>query len=231
MAYYKFQEGVSSYSGCQDTFLDGFSGEMDWNNGGQLFGYAGNLSGSFIRHLFRWDLSSIPKTMGCVSAALSVRDTNFASRTANNTVNIYKVADANGTWVEGTASDATEVGSCCWNKKVYNTTNWAGSVGMGTAGTDYVNTVLATASFTDGSSGFKTFNFNANGLLVLQSWFGTTGGNGLFLIGDEATSGSITQWDSSETATSANRPILEIYTSVISVNRLRPRIFSPGRSR
>jgi hypothetical protein len=53
-------------------------------------------------------------------------------------INAHLVKSANGDYLEGTKTGATEVGSVCWNKKIYNTTNWAGSVGCGTSGTDFV---------------------------------------------------------------------------------------------
>ncbi len=74
--------------------------------------------------------------------------TGFDS-TVDVTNDIYAVSPANRGWNEGTgsASGAVQVGTSTWNNRLHNTTAWAGSAGLGTAGTDYVNTLLATHTY------------------------------------------------------------------------------------
>ena len=57
--------------------------------------------------------------------------------TASGVIDLFRIFPAN-VWTEGTTSgSAPEVGAVCWGKLVYNTVNWAGSVGCTTSGVDY----------------------------------------------------------------------------------------------
>lgn len=232
MGYYKFQNGANGYTGCKDDRIDSGTGDHTFNNGGHTVDYAGRQTAArFMRDLQRWDLSLIPSTAICSAANMYLFDTNWASRTANNIVNLYKISDANGNWTEGSSIDTNEIGAPSWDFKANNSTAWAGSAGLSTVTTDYINTSLGTATFTDGVSAFVRIGFNASGCAFLSSIFGTTGGNGFIIFGDEATDGSWTEWASSSNATVANRPILEIYTNSQTINKIRPRIFAPGLAR
>jgi hypothetical protein len=167
-----------------------------------------------MRCLQRWDLSNIPSGAKCDSAILSLYDTNWVSRTQDCTINIYKISDANGDWIEGTAIDAAQVGSPSWHHKVYDTVSWAGSDGLSTPTTDFINTSLASAIFTDGVSGYRDITFNAAGKAILGSWFGKSTNNGLLLYGT-GTDGCWTEWESRQ-GTDGQRPYLSITYSVIS---------------
>jgi hypothetical protein len=209
---------VSTYTLTQpaaDVWLDGDGAGGQTDNQGahpkSYFGFDG--ASRKMRTLQRWDFSSISAAETVTSVTLNLTDTDWALRTANNAINIYKVSDANGDWVEGTTLDIPQTGSPCWNTKVTNTVNWAGSAGLSTAGTDYVNTSLASYTFVDGTSGVKSITFNSDGIAVVQSWLGGAGGNGILIIGDESTGGSWTEIASKEDATPSNRPQLVIVTS------------------
>lgn len=206
-----FQQGTSGYSGYEDNWmLDGVNDIFNNGAGSDfLFGYESGFA--HTRGIMRWDLSSISASETIVSATLQLYDREYASRTANCAINIYEIKAANSGWVAGTADFASQGGSSCWSAKTFGVTNWAGSVGCGTAGTDYVNTSLASYTFVDGAgAGFKTITFNSDGLAYLQSLFGTSGGAGFLIIGEEVTSNSLTKIVSGNDATTANRPILTI---------------------
>jgi hypothetical protein len=83
-------------------------------------------------------------------------------------------------------------------------TNWAGSAGLSTPGTDYINTSLATATFVDETTGWVTFTFNATGLAVIKNKLGTTGGAGFIMIGEEGATSSASGFHSSEYTTDAS---------------------------
>lgn len=206
-----FQQGTSGYSGEQDNWLvDG--GSTSVNNGGNagfLIGYESGFA--HTRGVMRWDLSTISGSETIVSANLQLWDEEYASRTANCAINIYEIKAANSSWVVGTADFATQGGSSCWADRQQGIAGWAGgSTGCGVAGTDYVNTSLASYTFVDGAgAGYKTITFNASGLTYLQSLFGTSGGTGFVVIGEEVTSNSLTKTTSAE-GTAAHRPILTI---------------------
>ena len=157
--------------------------------------------------LLRFDLSGIPSTAICTAAVLKF----YANSIGANTVfDVYKITDANGDWVEGTYdAGGAENGSPCWNKKKYNTVDWAGSAGLQTAGTDYVNTVIATGSAASGiaSGTLISITFNAAGLAVLQDWFGDATNNGLLVVTDVSNTISV---HSGEATTEAYRPVLAI---------------------
>lgn len=209
----QFQQGTAGYSGCQDNWMnDNAAGGRDnMNEGGHNSIVFGNESGfGFTRALMRWNLSQIPATATVTAATLTLYDQDYVNRNLNNPINIYQPSASNADWTVGTSVDATEVGASCWNKKVYNTTNWAGSAGLSTATTDYVNTSLASYTFVDGRSGLTTINFNSDGVAYIQTLLGGTGGAGFLIIGDQSTSNTLTGIESANASTVSQRPILTI---------------------
>ena len=154
--------------------------------------------------LFRFDLSSIPSSATIISATLKMYS---SGATQAQTYTIYKITDANGDWIEGTATGSAQNGSPCWNQKAYGSEDWAGSAGLSTADTDYVNTVLATATLGSiADTELISIPFGASGLTVLQDWFGDASNNGLLLI----TSGTDEYYHSGESTTESYRPVLSI---------------------
>ena len=154
------------YIGVEDNRVD--SNNDTYNNGIHPNGYTGdNGGGRTLREHARYNFVDIPAGATCDSAVMSIYDTNWANRTADLTITLYEIATANGNWVEGTTMNAAEVGSPCWGFKIYNSVAWAGSAGMSTAGTDYVNTSLGSAVFTDGVSGYRTITLNGPGTTKL----------------------------------------------------------------
>lgn len=172
-----------------------------------------NLSANLFC-LIRFDLSSILSSSLCTATTLKLTS---AYNTVSNTYNVYKVSDANGDWIEGTQSGALALsGEPCYNAKEADgaggvTTAWAGSAGLQTAGTDYVNTVLATVTGDYDAGDAYELPFNAPGLAVVQGWFGDATNNG-FLI--KAGNNNTTRAASGEHATEGYRPVLTVtYTA------------------
>lgn len=160
--------------------------------------------------LLRFDLSDILAGSTCISAILKLKSTVNSS---SGEFNIYKISDANSDWVEGTKNGTTAgAGETCWNAKAADgaggvTTAWAGSAGLMTAGTDYVNTALSTVT-TDLTNGtVYEFPFNEDGLAVLQSWFGAETNNGLLFIRNIL---SVASFYTGEDATESYRPVLSV---------------------
>lgn len=161
-----------------------------------------------IVQLMRFDLSSVPSTAVCSAAKLAIYP---SSNEGSATYNIYQITDENGDWIEGTKGGATAgSGEPCWNAKKADgsggvTEAWAGSAGLKTAGTDYIDTVIATAtSALTGNTAFE-IPFNESGLAVLQSWFGDATNNGFILVSENEVF-----FYSGENATTAYRPILTV---------------------
>ena len=71
--------------------------------------------------MFRFDISSIPVTSTITSALLTL--TVIGKHPTNPGGQImYEGGDRE--WVEGTASESTQAGSCCWAYQKYNTLGW-----------------------------------------------------------------------------------------------------------
>lgn len=201
-----------TYPGLEDSRIDGGSGQENKNNGIHIKGYAGNQTTRIMKELHRPDLSGLTSSWTVTAAALYLYDTDWVNRSADCTIDIWQISAANGDWIEGTVQDSTQVGSPCWNKKVYNTVNWAGSVGLGTATTDYINTSLGQAVFTDGVSGYRSITFNSSGESVIEGWLGDATNDG-FLITGSGSDNNWTEWHSSQ-GTDGQRPYLSVTYTV-----------------
>ena len=172
------------------------------------------------KSLLRYDLSGIASDKICTAATFKF--TNQIDVPAEMNFYVYEIAAANGDWVEGTGNASAQNGSPCWNKKVYNTTDWAGSAGLSTAGTDYVNTALATKTLTTASKNtdLVEFTVNASGLAILQGWFGDASNAGFLLLSDHASSYHV--FHSKESTTAGYRPILSVtYDDPVTGNLLK----------
>lgn len=167
---------------------------------------AGPRFSSKYKGLMRFDLSDIPSVsvLTINSATLYLYDQNPVGRTSSTTTTLHEVSTANGDWLKSSA---------VWNYKVYNTVTWAGSSGLETSGTDYVDTLLGNHLYVDGTSGYGTgISLNSSGLAVIKKWAGTTGGNGL-LVYASSVGASYTIFDS-ELGINGRRPYLSInYTT------------------
>jgi len=160
------------------------------------------------KSLLRFNLSSITGSVISASLDLFIGDATYSY--ANTIVDIYKITDANGDWIEGTANAAVQTGSSCWFKKVYDTTDWAGSQGLSTADTDYVNTVIGTftvpASFSVGTK--LTASLSAS---VVNEWMGEATNNGILLRSRTLTgSNQGFHFCTKEHATESYRPTLTV---------------------
>ena len=174
-------------------------------------------SNMISKFLIRFDLSGMSGEAEISAAKIKFYQANSVAYTVG--VSAYKVSDANGDWIEGIGTGGTALeDENCWNAKKADgsggvKTAWAGAAGLATAGTDYVNTVIASASV-DWSGAIGTLNevpFNADGLAVLESWCGEATNNGMLFVCDHTSS---YRWNTKNVATAGLRPVLEItYTS------------------
>lgn len=208
--------------GSPVTYTDGYGGDvttyqdtgLDVGNPNNNMGASTSLrvyhgGGSFTnRALLRFDLSAIPSGATCNSATLYLTNTNTLDATC--TIGVYAIAAANTGWTEGAGSgdsgSAAATGESTWNNRAHSGTSWAGSAGLGTAGTDYNSTALGSAVWSSTTSG-QTVTASLDTTTV-ASWFGTTN-PGLLLreIGDNWPSLRIA---SSDHATTGWRPKLVV---------------------
>lgn len=214
--YVEFQADVSGavYPVTIDPdFSVGSAGGDTWLRSGLTYNYGSSTVIQLYADksrvgLIRFILSSIPSSATCTAAVMSLHSTK------NSTLSVYKITDANGDWIEGTATGYQQTGSPCWSYKVFDTVAWAGSEGMATAGTDYIDTNLVSSSFT---SPTYTLTFNTDGKTVLQDWFGDATNNG-FLI---HSSGYVFDISSREDDTESYRPVLTVTYTTGSSGALR----------
>lgn len=133
---------ISGTSNIQDTFLRSDFGDTNYGANGSII--VGKSTG-VRRELIRVVAAAIPRGIITGFRFVFYRYSD-ASQSAAGTLQIYSVKDA-AAWVAGTANGANQVGSSCWNKLLYNTTDWPGSAGCGTSGTDYDAAPVATQAF------------------------------------------------------------------------------------
>ena len=159
---------------------------------------------NYQRILIGFDLSSIPSGASISSAKITVTSNgNFTTATYS----IYAISDANGDWIEGTDYLQIVNGSPCWNYKEYDTTSWAGSAGLSTSGTDYINTVLGSYTGTMSNATAYDIDLNDDGITLLESIIGGGNNNGFLL---KSTKNNETSFFSSEYSQSNYRPKLTI---------------------
>ncbi len=150
-----------------DTTLVQDGGADDNNFGGRNELIASQTTSGNNRRLslLRFDLSSLAGQFTSIdSVSLELRlNTGRAVPTTGQILDVYRIAEANAGWVEGTglssaANDGVTVpDTVTWralsdNADIAQRVNWAGSAGLNTAGTDYFNTAMgSTSAFTAGA--------------------------------------------------------------------------------
>jgi hypothetical protein len=211
----KAVSGVVSNSGTmnliasEDTYMS--SVNTTYNYGSVDLFKVSSQSSTNRGALIKWDFSGIPSGATVTSANL----TFYVSSSASQTYNLYNMRRS---WVEGTlTTGATSTTSTNWT--TYDGANTWGTAGAANTTSDRYNTNLwgaGTSSFS--STGSKTIDLNTDGIAVLQGWInGSIPNYGMTI---QNYSGSTTandlQISSSENATTANRPTLNITYSLSS---------------
>lgn len=222
---------VNNYQGAADNVLYWGWGDLAatsirwWNMGsyGSLRSCENDNSGGRTRSLLRFDLSLLRETgMVCTNAVLYLTEnpigTNYTSGLywGSYPFSIYRVADANHGWLEGTNQlKHGTVGESCWGARVITNTasgtNWAGSAGLSTPTTDYHATALASGItyYHTPTNGYNTIAIPLPASMV-NGWI--TGTNaGLILRTDTALSTNVCVFFSKEGSTAAYRPALQLW--------------------
>ena len=190
-----FQQGadnalVTNYQGTDDNTLHAGS-RVDQNAGTYHVGPVGKSpwGGNASRGLMRFDLSAMAGQYIAINS-VSLKLYSDSKKVSPQTFSIYAIKPANADWVEGTVQWAVETGSSCWNYKAYDTSNWAGSAGLGTADVDYYATALGTFVTTGGGlveaalSGIPGLSLKD----LIDQWSGSQANNaGLLILGNETT--------------------------------------------
>jgi hypothetical protein len=207
---------VTNYSGATDTYLPAHSPDLN---------YGGALSMSFAPSddrvgLLRFNLTSFAgKYVRITGISLSLRISSIVSPPGEGDFSLYAVSPANAGWVAGTgdSNGSTQVGTSTWNRRLHDTTSWAGSAGLGTAGTDYNTTLLATHHWT--ATGDFVMNFTgtpAQLKALIDQWSGPQPSNAGLLLRNVTTAGATGTASvlAAQSTLSGSRPGLTItYTS------------------
>jgi len=126
---------ISGTSAIEDSQLSQV-GNLNNNYGGSVLLSNKDTSGIESRPIFRITDGNFPE--GTITDFKWIMRAGLTVETFSGEV--YKFKPANN-WVEGTTNGtAPEIGANCWTFLAYDAsspTNWAGSAGAGTSGTDY----------------------------------------------------------------------------------------------
>ena len=206
------------------------AGALDNNFGGRNeIITSQNTSGTTRRlGLLRFDVSSLAGQFASIeSVTLQLRlNTGRTVPTTGQILDIFRIAEANAGWVEGTGSatptpdpGVTVPDSVTWralsdNDNVALRTNWAGSAGLGTAGTDYFTGAMgSTAAFTAGAyaaGDVINLTLTASGFTLadmVNDWAADGAASaGLLIRGRSTTANGQIFFDSNETALAGAQP-------------------------
>lgn len=188
-----FQEGQTTpvlggaYSGVQDVMLlvNGGSSSATENFGARAelnvgaMGYPGDPY--YRRTLIKFDLTALSGQVSSVqSATLRFVANNLAG---SGTVDLFRVASANGDWVEGTgvATGSNGYGSSTWESKIQGIASWAGGTsGMSVSGTDYLASPISSVNYNALTHAGDTVDFVFTDTSFITAWI--AGDNpGLFI--------------------------------------------------
>lgn len=162
----------TAYAGTEDLWLfNNSGGATDQNTGGDGRVITGGLGGVSDRHeLMRFNLSSLVGRFSSINS-VTLRLYFNGANTNTGTVQVFALAAANAGWVEGTGGTGGTApnGVSTWGHRVRTTQLWAGSAGASTAGTDYVNTVLASTPYAAAATG-QSFDLVLPDASIINTW-------------------------------------------------------------
>ena len=193
-----------------DNYLWG-GAALDTNYGGFTLSFAiGEASALTAKGVYRFDLSSLPAASDVSAVTLGFYCPSVG---ANGGVNIvaWGVHADNNDWVEGTATGQTAddpTDESCGNWQAYNEVTWAGSIMLGTSGTDFYATSYGTTFA--GGTGAETITFNATGIAYVDGKMGVDGAEFLIWTTDVLDDNENSRLETGESTTAAWRPYLEI---------------------
>jgi hypothetical protein len=203
----------------QDTYVIDITGATYSNlNFGAREDFSVGTAVGLRKGLLRFDLTSLPAGYDSIKRiTLKLTEHPTYDSTGSGLINAYRIAAANKEWVEGTGSGAAQDGSACWAYKAYSATsptNWAGSPGLSTPGTDYDTETVGTFDFDTTSNRvyeveLAPYTPALRDALVAE-WRGPQANNaGIVLIGPTV-KGNELEIASSENSTTAARPVLTV---------------------
>lgn len=174
---YTFQQGVGGYGGTEDVSLRSWIPWQD-HSGTEAYPLIGRPHDTTYRAREVIRFSNLGTLDGPVASAKLRMKVAYTVAWGFD-VNLHEVKPANAEWLSGQTSWSYKRND--WSSNY----NWAGSLGCGTAGTDYVanpmDTVHAVQSDADGT----IYEFDVDAALV-QQWVDGGTNAGMILLADES---------------------------------------------
>lgn len=187
----------------KDTYIA--SGTADNNNGIATTINVGAATGAPSRGLLMFNISALPGGATITAATLTL----FCESEGNTTDRTVGVHRALTQWFEGEGNNATPgagVDGSTWNLRNHNgSVVWAGGAG-GASGSDWTATATDSEVITGAATAF-TFDVLAD---VLAWYTAAATNHGWWLINTSESGTTFKRFTSSDGATEANRPKLEI---------------------
>jgi hypothetical protein len=194
-----FQQNVNSYTGGKDNTI--WQSDPDNNYGGDVSGFAGNLSGSPRRILAYFDLSGVTwnpsNTMIKADILYSLQNISGSSFG----VTPYLLTR---TWTEGTGYGNVDHTDSTWNSYAAGSpwTNPGGDYGAAAGPSTLMDT--SQQAYVK-----RAVQINTS---VINSWISSPSGNyGIVLMSDNETAADYIVTYTNEDYTASNRPKLEIF--------------------
>jgi len=223
MATIVLQQGVDSYAGMEDTYLQSYN--STYNFGATTTFRAGYYKDSrfgydyYIRSLQRWNVTGLAG-LDITSVVLSLVNSDNTNTTQSGTLQVHSILPANTGWVQGTKNiNVAGTDEPCWDYCKYATQAWAGSAGCGTSGTDYAATPIGSGNWIDGTPDWIDISLDVP---TVVGWI-TGANNGIVLrAATEWSEGYYVQGRSADDSTTSLRPKLTIvYSEVVTSSRRR----------
>lgn len=174
---YTFKQGIDGYAGTEDVWLRNWIGWAD-HSGAELHPLIGKPFDASHRGRNLIRFSNLGSLDGPVASAKLRMKVAYVSGYGFD-VNLHEVKAANAEWLSGQTS---------WSYKRNDwSTNyaWAGSLGCGTAGTDYVASPMDTVHAVSGDADATIYEFDVDPALV-QQWVDGGTNAGMLLLADES---------------------------------------------
>jgi hypothetical protein len=186
-----FQDGVfpaSNYAGTRDTYISENNPTTNYDSLNTLVADGEDPGTTDKSILIKWGNLNIPAGSTVQSASIRVKVTNMS-------VQSYELYQLRRDWDDGLATWTQYTGGASWQI--------AGAEGSNDRGSS------AVGSITTSATGFKTFNLNAAGIALVQSWVDDPASNYGFIITDSSADDGL-DITSRESSTPDDRPKLTI---------------------
>jgi hypothetical protein len=182
-----------TYSGTRDAAIVTGGGNTTDNLGARGDFEVGVLGPAVEarRHaVVRFDITSLAGQFLSINSVRLRLYPSFVQTSAADAIELYRLAPANSGWVEGNGTSFTgfgpeDVGGSTWGYRIqgssqFTGTQWAGSPGASTAGTDYLTPALAVVGYNSSTPLQTAFDLVFNDASFISTW--ASGNNpGLFL--------------------------------------------------